>query len=158
MVTRASEWRHSLRRHSSGFARASVTPKAEGAGVALRDHQKMTRASFAAYDGKLFQVRRASDSKTQDITPTSAGGYVDADALIKFCSGTTCGVSILYDQTGNANDLSQATVIYQPVIQYWSRANGMQLPVAVTVDRQYRGIETRPARYPSLRSARPSTS
>jgi non-reducing end alpha-L-arabinofuranosidase len=67
----------------------------------------------------------------------SAGGYVDTNALTQFCSGTTCGVSILYDQAGNGNDLSQATAIYQPVIQYWSLGNGMQLPMAVTVDRQY---------------------
>jgi hypothetical protein len=110
---------------------------AAAAGTPLVAAHSMTRALFAAYDGKLFQVRRASDSKTEDITVVSAGGYVNVDALTQFCSDTTCGVSILYDQAGNSNDLSQATVIYQPVLQYWALTNGMQLPMAVTVDRQY---------------------
>ncbi len=62
----------------------------------------LTRALFAAYDGNLFQVRRASDSKTQDIGVASKGGPVDLSALSTFCSGTTCSVSKLYDQAGNA--------------------------------------------------------
>ena len=41
----------------------------------------------------------------QDIGPVGAGGNVDMTALDSFCSGTTCSVSILYDQTGNANNL-----------------------------------------------------
>ena len=74
----------------------------------------MTRALYSAYNGKLFQVRRASDAKTQDISETGAGGLVNMDALNTFCSGTTCSVSLLYDQSGNANDLPQATPANQP--------------------------------------------
>ncbi len=110
---------------------------AAAAGTPLVAAHSMTRAMYAAYSGKLFQVRRASDGSTQDSLPVSAGGYVDTSALMKFCSGTTCGVSILYDQSGNANDLPQATASSQPVVQYWSLVNGMQLPMAVTVSQQY---------------------
>lgn len=92
---------------------------------------------YAAYDGRLFQVRRASDGKTQDIGVASAGGLVDLDALKTFLSGTTGSVSVLYDQTGNANDLPQATAANQPTVEYWSRSDGTEMPMAVTVNRQW---------------------
>src|SRR5580693_7163082 len=37
-----------------------------------------TRALYAAYDGPLYQVKRASDSTTTDVYPLSAGGYANA--------------------------------------------------------------------------------
>src|SRR6476620_6169296 len=37
-----------------------------------------TRALFAAYNGPLYQVRRASDSATKDVGVLSTGGYADA--------------------------------------------------------------------------------
>ena len=72
-----------------------------------------TRALYASYDGPLYQIVRQSDGKTLDIgvVPPSAedgGGYADAAAQDKFCANTTCWVSILYDQSGNGNDLYQA--------------------------------------------------
>jgi hypothetical protein len=97
----------------------------------------MTRALYAAYSGKLFQVRRASDGKTQDIGVTAAGGSVDMAALNTFCSGTTCSVSLLYDQSGISNDLPQATPANQPTIAYWSTSDGAKLPMAVTVSKQW---------------------
>ena len=48
-----------------------------------------TRALYAAYDGPLYQVRRASDSSTTDIDPLSAGGAANAATQNSFCSGTT---------------------------------------------------------------------
>jgi hypothetical protein len=97
----------------------------------------MTRALYSAYDGKLFQVRRVSDGKTQDIGVTSAGGSVDTDTLNTFCKGTTCTVSLLYDQSGNANDLPQATAANQLNVEYWSTTEGSQVPMAVTANRQW---------------------
>jgi hypothetical protein len=67
-----------------------------------------TRALYAAYNGPLYQVRRASDNTTRDIGPLSAGGYANAATQDSFCSGTTCLITIIYDQSGRGNSLTQA--------------------------------------------------
>ena len=65
-----------------------------------------TRALFAAYDGPLYQVRRASDGATTDIGLLAAGGYANAGAQDTFCANTTCQITKVYDQTSNHNDLA----------------------------------------------------
>ncbi|MEU7874535.1 alpha-L-arabinofuranosidase B [Dactylosporangium sp. NPDC049140] len=67
-----------------------------------------TRALFAAYNGRLYQVQRASDNTFKDIGLLSAGGVADAAAQDSFCAGTACTITRLYDQTGNGN-----TLLYQ---------------------------------------------
>ena len=67
-----------------------------------------TRALYAAYDGALYQVRRASDSTTTDIYPLSAGGAANAATQNSFCSGTTCVITEIFDQSGNGNNLTDA--------------------------------------------------
>ncbi|GII79978.1 alpha-N-arabinofuranosidase [Sphaerisporangium rufum] len=67
-----------------------------------------TRALYAAYSGPLYQVRRASDSTTRDIGVLSAGGYADAAAQDSFCAGTSCLITVIYDQSGRNNRLTQA--------------------------------------------------
>jgi hypothetical protein len=67
-----------------------------------------TRALYGAYNGSLYQVRRASDNTTRDIGLLSAGGYVNAATQDSFCSGTTCVITVIYDQTGRNNRLTQA--------------------------------------------------
>ncbi|GAA3453230.1 alpha-L-arabinofuranosidase B [Dactylosporangium matsuzakiense] len=67
-----------------------------------------TRALYGAYSGPLYQVRRASDNATQDIAPVSAGSYANAAAQDSFCAGTSCVITIIYDQTGRNNRLTQA--------------------------------------------------
>ncbi len=72
-----------------------------------------TRALYASYDGPLYQVMRQSDRKTLDIGvvpsgPGEAGGYADAAAQDEFCRNTTCWITTIYDQSGNANHLYQA--------------------------------------------------
>ena len=64
-----------------------------------------TRALFAAYSGKLYQVQRASDSTTLDIGTLSPGGYADSAAQDTFCANTTCTITIIYDQSAQANNL-----------------------------------------------------
>jgi hypothetical protein len=66
------------------------------------------RALFATYNGPLYQVKRASDSKISNIDTLSAGGYANAAVQDSFCSGTTCVISIIYDQSGHGNNLTQA--------------------------------------------------
>lgn len=67
-----------------------------------------TRALYAAYNGALYQVRRASDDTTRDIGLLSAGGYANAATQDSFCANTTCLISIIYDQSGRGNHLTQA--------------------------------------------------
>ncbi|MGC4888855.1 arabinofuranosidase catalytic domain-containing protein [Micromonospora sp. DT227] len=64
-----------------------------------------TRALFSAYGGNLYQVRRSSDSATRNIGALGAGGYADAAGQDAFCGGTTCVITVVYDQSGRGNDL-----------------------------------------------------
>jgi non-reducing end alpha-L-arabinofuranosidase len=66
------------------------------------------RALYGAYSGSLYQVTRASDKTTKDIGVLTAGGFADATAQDSFCAGTTCTISIIYDQSGKKNHLTQA--------------------------------------------------
>jgi non-reducing end alpha-L-arabinofuranosidase len=67
-----------------------------------------TRALYAAYDGPLYQVQRTTDNATLDIGVESPGGYAGAAAQDEFCAGVTCLISIIYDQSEQGNDLTQA--------------------------------------------------
>ena len=67
-----------------------------------------TRALYATYSGNLYQVRRSSDNATLNIGVTSAGGYASAAAQDSFCAGTTCVITVIYDQSGHGNNLTDA--------------------------------------------------
>src|SRR5438132_5222428 len=67
-----------------------------------------TRALYAAYNGPLYQVRRSSDNATVDIGVLEAGGYANAAAQDTFCSGMSCVITVIYDQSGRGNHLTQA--------------------------------------------------
>ena len=64
-----------------------------------------TRALLAAYNGSLYQVRRSSDNTTRDIGLLTTGGTANAAAQDSFCAGTTCVITVVYDQTGRGNHL-----------------------------------------------------
>ncbi|KAH8797610.1 Arabinosidase B [Flagelloscypha sp. PMI_526] len=67
-----------------------------------------TRALYNAYTGPLYQVRRASNNGTADIAPLSAGGVANAATQDSFCANTSCLITIIYDQSGRGNHLTQA--------------------------------------------------
>jgi hypothetical protein len=67
-----------------------------------------TRALYASYSGPLYQVRRASNGATTNISPLSAGGVANAAAQDSFCAGTTCVITEIYDQSGHGNNLTDA--------------------------------------------------
>jgi non-reducing end alpha-L-arabinofuranosidase len=73
-----------------------------------------TRALYGAYDGPLYQVRRSSDNATQDVGVLGAGGYANAATQDSFCANTNCVITILYDQSGRNNRLTQAPPGYWP--------------------------------------------
>ena len=67
-----------------------------------------TRALYSGYSGALYQLRRGSDNATTNISPVNAGGIANGGAHDSFCGGTTCLISIIYDQSGRNNHLTQA--------------------------------------------------
>jgi hypothetical protein len=67
-----------------------------------------TRALYGSYNGSLYQVRRASDNTTLNIGLLSAGGYANAAAQDSFCASTSCVITVIYDQSGRGNHLTQA--------------------------------------------------
>jgi hypothetical protein len=74
----------------------------------------MVRSLSKAYTGPLYQVRSGSSSQNtgtggqvHDIGMT-ADGYADVAAQDAVCNGTTCTVSLLYDHSGNGNNLPVA--------------------------------------------------
>jgi hypothetical protein len=76
------------------------------AGTACVAAHSTTRALFAAYNGPLYQVRRASDNATTNIGLRAAGDYANAAAQDSFCANTSCVITIIYDQTSRHNDLT----------------------------------------------------
>lgn len=64
------------------------------------------RALFAGYAGPLYRVKRASDGASSDIGLLGPGDYANGPAQDAFCAGTTCTVTLVYDQTPRHNDLA----------------------------------------------------
>jgi len=62
------------------------------------------RALLGSYSGKLYQVRNAA-GMTKDILTLAPGGIADGLSQDAFCMGTTCVVTVVYDQSGKGNDL-----------------------------------------------------
>jgi len=66
------------------------------------------RALYGAYSGNLYQLRRASDGATEEVPVLAPGGFADISVQDAFCAGTSCTISIIYDQTENHNDLPKS--------------------------------------------------
>jgi hypothetical protein len=95
----------------SGGSTASVTLPCdiyEAGGTPCVAAHSTVRALYGAYSGSLYQVQRASDKTTKDIVVLTAGGFADSAAQDTFCTGTTCTISIIYDQSPKANHLTPA--------------------------------------------------
>ena len=63
------------------------------------------RALYKAYGGSLYQLKRASDGTTKDVPVLTPGGFADTSVQDTFCMGTTCTITIIYDQSPQKNDL-----------------------------------------------------
>lgn len=68
-----------------------------------------------AYTGNAIQVRRSSDSTTQNIGFTFAGD-LDVTSLMTFVGTGSGYITTWYDQSGNSKNLLQATAASQPRI------------------------------------------
>ncbi|KAI8934342.1 hypothetical protein NX059_009078 [Plenodomus lindquistii] len=67
-----------------------------------------TRALYNAFNEALYQIKRGSDNTTATVAPLSAGGVANAATQDKFCASTTCLITVIYDQSGRGNHLTQA--------------------------------------------------
>jgi non-reducing end alpha-L-arabinofuranosidase len=67
-----------------------------------------TRSLYSSFNGALYQLNRSSDHTTLDIKPRSAGGIANSAAQDTFCSGTTCKIQVIYDQSGRGNHFTAA--------------------------------------------------
>ncbi|MFG1872656.1 arabinofuranosidase catalytic domain-containing protein [Micromonospora arborensis] len=110
---------------AAGTSVLSSTPSAQAAGTGPCDiyasggtpcvaAHSTTRALYGAYNGPLYQVRRSSDNTTRDVGVLSAGGVVNAATQDTFCANTNCVITIIYDQSGRNNRLTQAPPGYWP--------------------------------------------
>jgi hypothetical protein len=75
------------------------------------------RALYSSYSGPLYQVQRSSDKSTKDIM-VLANGFADSATQDSFCSGTTCTIPIIYDQSPNGNHLRVTW------FAYWLQSGG----------------------------------
>jgi hypothetical protein len=73
------------------------------------------RALNSLYTGPLVRVRRESDNAERDVRALY-NGELDTSSLSSFSAGTNAYVAVWYDQSGNANNASQATTANQPKI------------------------------------------
>jgi non-reducing end alpha-L-arabinofuranosidase len=62
------------------------------------------RALFGSYSGKLYQLRKSGTTK--DINTLSPGGFADAAAHEAFCTGGSCELLYIYDQSGHDINLT----------------------------------------------------
>ena len=74
-----------------------------------------SRRLSSAYTGSAIRVRRSSDNAELNIGFNSLGLLNEA-ALTVFCYGANGFITTWYDQSGNGNDLVQATTSAQPKI------------------------------------------
>lgn len=86
-----------------------------------------TRALFGAYSGRLYQVQRQSDSASTDITTLARGGYANAAQQDAFCAGTTCLITIVYDQSARHNDLRVEGSGGAAPFDFGSKANALPI-------------------------------
>jgi hypothetical protein len=91
---------------SSGMAPCDIFAAANTACVAAHS---TVRALLGSYSGNLYKVKRASDGTTKDIGVVSPGGLADSAAQDTFCSGTTCTITMVYDQSGHGNVVEAET-------------------------------------------------
>lgn len=83
----------------------------------------VSRRLRSAYSGNAFTAIKFSDGSTNNIG--FSGNNVDTNALATFASGADVGVQILYDQSGNGNNMEAAGGATNVLPLVWKSSTGM---------------------------------
>jgi hypothetical protein len=102
---------------SSGVTLAYVGPGNLVSGATAWWGLRGYSSSYSTGSNPAALIRRASDGTTATINILSIGQF-DVATAQTFCSGTTCSIQTLYDQTGNGYNLTQATAADQPALTF----------------------------------------
>jgi len=93
----------------SAIAQASSVCDIYGAaGTPCVAAHSMTRALYADYTGNLYEVQRSSDNTRLSIGVKGAGGVADSASQDTFCTGTSCTVETIFDQSPELNHIVTA--------------------------------------------------
>ena len=65
------------------------------------------RALYASYDGPLYDVTRASDGRTMNVSVLQPGGFANITLHDEFCVNSDCVISHVFDQSPQRNHLYQ---------------------------------------------------
>ncbi len=105
LATASNTWTITVSTSNGTAITSSCDIYASGGTPCVAAHSTV-RALYGSYNGKLYQVKRTSDGATADIQTMSAGGYANAAAQNSFCAGTSCTITMIYDQSPYNNSLS----------------------------------------------------
>mgnify|MGYP004450665539 FL=1 len=118
-----------------GYAAEGPCDIYAAAGTPCVTAHSTTRALFGNYTGNLYQVRRA-DGQLKDIPVERVGGYAKSSVQDEFCKGTSCTISILYDQTEYKNHLVKSPKVFW-LKEGGKEANATAAPVYVNGRKLY---------------------
>jgi hypothetical protein len=95
---------HGILARSGGGGASLLLDTYTGAAVAYSLRKLRT-----AYTGAAIRVRRSSDNAEQNINFVS--GDLDTASLLTFCGAGNGFITTWYDQSGNANNATQPTLL-----------------------------------------------
>jgi hypothetical protein len=84
-------------------------------GVAPKFFPSISHRAYSAYVGNAILLRRAGDNATTGI-PYTVAGLLDEAAIAAWCTTNDGFVQTAYDNSGNGNDVTQASLPQQPKI------------------------------------------
>lgn len=74
------------------------------------------RKLATAYAGNAMTIQETTGHTTQTVGFTGSPPVVNTSTINTFCSGKTCVIKVLNDQSGNGRDCSQSTEASMPII------------------------------------------
>ena len=98
--TRPTHPRRPRRRRTTAAARRAARATSTPPAARHASPRTARPARLRRLQRHLYQVRRSSDNTTRNIGVLTAGGAANAAAQDSFCAGTTCVITVVYDQSG----------------------------------------------------------
>jgi hypothetical protein len=86
----------------------------------------------STYTGPVIRIRRANDNAELDINFNPTTGYVNTQEIANFCTTNYGYIVVVYDQSGNGNNLIQPIASNQ-TLNYYMGGQYMLLPFGGTV-------------------------